>query len=81
MFNSLKTIITIEVENSTMKSHISVSVIRTKGGALESAECVYSNGWRMIICSFCIDEFDGNERHIFLRGFYVSVMYLTNKEG
>lgn len=63
-----------------MKSHISVGVIRTKVGALESLERVQSNGWRMITCSFCIDEFDGSGRHIFLGGFYVSVMYLTNKE-
>lgn len=40
MFNSLKTIITFEGENSAMKSHISVGVIRTKVGALESLERV-----------------------------------------
>lgn len=63
-----------------MKSHKDVSLTRIKVGALGStAECVQSNRWRMITCSFSIDEFDGTVTHVLLGYFYSFIRYWPAK--
>lgn len=76
MCKSLKSLKTLKIENSVKKSHKGVSLTRIKVGTLGSTlKCVKSNHWRIITCSFCIDEFNGAVMYVLLGYFYSFIRY------